>query len=471
MRWKPDPYQLRCARFVVNRACAGLFLDPGMRKTSITLASFSALLRKKLVTRALIIAPMRVAQSVWPREVAKWDEFNHLKLVVLRGSKRDELLASDHDIAVVNPELLPWFFEATEKLRRRGRWPYDFLVIDESLMFKHTRTKRFKLLKPHLHRFGRRVILTGEPAPNGLIDLFGQAYVLDQGRSLGRFITHYRSEFFDSTGFGGFTWVPKKGASRKIYHRLKDLVIRLDAKDYLKLPPLVTNNVWVDLPDEARAKYEQLEATFITTLNDRVVMAPSAGTLGMKLRQIANGGLYTSTAERGADREWAKLHDAKTEAVVELVAELNGKPALVAYEFEHDLARLRAAFPDAPHLGGGVTAKEQARIEDAWNAGVIPVLFAQPASVRWGLNLQGTAAAVIFHSLPWDLDHYKQLVRRVWRSGQKARVVVHRIAARETYDIAVLAALKRKDATQRDLLRAFRDYSRGVLRGLDRSVV
>lgn len=466
MKWNPAKYQLKCARFAVERACAGLLLDPGLRKTSITLAAYVALRRRKLVDRVLVIAPLRVAYGVWPAEVAKWDEFSHLRVAVLHGSRRDAALATDHDVAVINPEGLPWFFAATAKARRSRRWRYDMLVIDESTMFKHTRTRRFQLLRPHLHRFGRRMILTGEPAPNGLLDLFGQAFVLDQGRSLGRFISHYRAEFFDRTGFGGFSWLPKRGASKAIYHRLKDLVIRLDAKDYIKLPPLVTNNVWVDLPDAARRTYDQFEATFVTTIDDRLMLAPSAGALGVKLRQIANGGLYTDTAERGVKRRWAKLHDAKTEAVVELVAELNGKPALIAYEFEHDLERLLKAFPNAPHLGGGVGRARQLEIERAWNAGELPVFLGQVATIAKGLNLQGTAAAVIFHSLPWDLENYKQLIRRVWRSGQTARVVVHHIAARGTRDEAVLAALKSKDRNQRSLLEAFRVYSRGVLRSL-----
>lgn len=465
MKYDPHPYQRKAIKFMIERACAGLFLDPGLGKTSITLAAFKLLKSQNMVDRALVIAPLRPARSVWPGEKDKWEDFNHLKVNVLHGSDKLDLFAQEADVDVINPEGLPWLFETTKKTRD---WPWQMLVIDESTRFKHTSTQRFKELKPHLGRFRRRYILTGSPAPNGLLDLFGQIYLLDQGNALGRFITHYRMSFFDSTGYGGYTWVPKDDAESRIYKKLGPLVLRMDATDHLDLPPLIYNKVEVDLPPDARKAYDTMDELLIAAINDETVTAANLAAASIKCRQIANGGIYldslgTDFARRRAvarSRRWRNIHDSKTEAVAELVEELNGKPALIAYEFQHDLERLRAALgKDVPHLGGGVSAVQQAKIEKAWNAGELPILLAQPQSVAHGLNLQGVGAAVIWHSLTWDLENYEQLIRRIWRQGQRDRVVVHHVVARDTVDAAIMGALRSKDRTQRALLGALKSYA------------
>ena len=448
--YTPHEYQRRAIQFMIQQGSAGLFLDPGLGKTSITLAAFKILKARGLVKRMLVVAPLRPALSVWPGELRKWDDFGGLTMNVLHGPDKLEKLNQEADIDVINHEGLEWLFlQASVK----KEWPWQVLVADESTRFKHTNTKRFKLLKPWLPRFRRRYALTGTPAPNGLMDLFGQSYILDLGGALGRYITHFRNSYFDRTGFGGFEWRLRPGAEKQIYEKLKPLVLRLAAEDYLKLPPLVTNDVFVELPPEARKAYDQMEALLITEVKGKVVTAANAAAATGKCRQIANGGSYLGDGAR-----WTNIHDAKTEAVQEIVEELSGKPVLVAYEFRHDLERLQAVFPEAPHLGGGVTPRTQAEVERAWNAGELPVLFAQPQSVAHGLNLQGVGAAVVLHSLPWDLELLDQLVRRVWRQGQRERVVVHRIIARKTVDEAVVRTLAGKDRTQRALLGALRSY-------------
>jgi SNF2 family DNA or RNA helicase len=305
---------------------------------------------------------------------------------------------------------------------------------------------KFKLLKKVLSKFRRRYIMTGSPAPNGLLDLFGQIYILDMGHSLEPFITRYRRKFFDSVGFGGYTYIPKEGAAERIQEKIRPLVIRMAAQDYLTLPPLITNDVIVDLPPAALSIYKQMETQLIAELQNETVVAQSVGVATMKCRQIANGGIFKE------DHSYVQLHNAKTEAVQDLIAELGGKSALVAYEFQHDLSRLQAVFPDAPHLGGGVTARKQRQIEVQWNSGCLPVLLAQPQSVAHGLNLQGVGAAVIFHSLTWNLEDYEQLIRRIWRQGQRERVVVHNVIGRSTIDRAIIAAIRGKDRTQQSLL-------------------
>lgn len=450
MNYNPHEYQKDGIKFLLQYACAGLLLDPGLGKTSITFAAFRILRKAGLVKKMLVVAPLRPAHSVWPREAQKWDEFRDIRVCVLHGPDKDHKLRAPYDVFVINPEGLSWLFEEL-----RGKpFPFDMLVVDESTKFKHTDTKRFKCLRPHLNSFKRRVILTGSFAPNGLLDIFGQVFIMDLGNSLGRFITHYRNTYFNTTGFGGYTYVPKQGAAEAIYAKIAPLTMRMAAKDYLQLPELLFNTILIDLPPLARKVYDQMEELMLAELDGETIVAANAAVATAKCRQIANGGIYS-----GDLHESQNIHSAKTDAVVDLVEELGGKPALIAYEFKHDLERLQAAFPGAPHLGGGVTAKKQREVEDAWNAGNIQVLLAQPQSVAHGLNLQGVGAAVVFHSLTYNLEEYEQLIRRVWRQGQKERVMVHHIVARDTVDQAILKAIARKDHTQQSLLSALREYA------------
>lgn len=450
--WKPHDYQKRGIRFLIENACAGLFWDPGMGKTTTMLAAFKLLRSKGWAKRMLVITPLRPAWSVWPGEARKWTEFNGLSVRVLHGVDKSWANVFNSDINVINPEGLPWLLGGIN-----GEWPWDILVVDESTKFKHTNTQRFRVLKPHLEKFKRRYILTGHPAPNGLLDLFGQVFILDLGHALGRFITHYRTTYFNQSGFGGFFWSPKPDAERKIYKRLAPLVLRLEAKDHLELPPLLFNRVEVELPERARKAYREMEALLITELASGKVIAANAAAASGKCRQIANGGLYGAD---GLERTVHHVHDAKLDATEEIVEELQGTPALIAYEFNHDLERLQKRFPGAPHIGGGVPVKRFREIEAEWNAGKLPVLLVQPQSAAWGLNLQGTRGHIIMHSETWDLDARDQLIERVWRQGQEAGVTVHDIVAKDTVDEVIMMMLKKKDKVQRNLLDALKEYGR-----------
>ena len=453
--WTPHAYQKAAVKFCVGQGAAGLFLDPGLGKTSIMLATYKVLRKMGMAKRMLIIAPLRPAQMTWPDEIRKWADFNGLSYRVLHGQERE---MDDSDIHIINPEGLEWLFAPWHRLAKGKAppWPWDMLVVDESTRFKHSNTKRFKLLVPHLHRFRRRYILTGSPAPNGLMDLFGQIQLLDGGAALGQYITHFRNSYFNPTGYGGYHWVIKEGAAELIYEKLKPLVMRLSAEDYLDLPPLIMNTVKVTLPPAARKAYTTMEDLLIAQLKDDTVVAANTVAATGKCRQIANGGIYHEGGE-----EWTDIHEAKVEAVSEIVEELGGKPVLIAYEFAHDLSRLQRAFPGAPHIGGGVAASRFAAIQHGWNRGDIPVLLAQPQSVAHGLNLQGTAATIIWHSLTWNLEDYEQFIRRVWRQGQKEKVIVHHIVAENTIDEVVLDRIQSKDRTQKALLTALKTYVKG----------
>lgn len=485
--------------FLLDHPCAGVFLDPGLRKTSITLGAIKLLKQEGVLNKVLIIAPIRVCYSVWPREIKKWLDFEHLTVEILHGDKKEEALKRDADVYLINPEGLPWLLGARkEKLMSKNRrkipynpelegqpgivtrtvWKYDLkrfkaagfdtLVIDEVSKFKHSTSDRFAHLKQVLGTFDRRWCLTGSPAPNGLIDLFGVMYTIDLGYSLGAFITHYRNSYFMQTGWGGYEWVPQMGAEERIYERIAPFVFRLDAEDYIQLPKLVENIIQVELPPEARKIYDELEDEFISQLEDgTVVTAVNAGAASVKCRQVANGGLFLNQevdeeGRKQGKREWKDIHFAKVEATRDLVDELCGSPAIITYDFQHDLARLLKEFgKDSAVIGGGISAKKSDKIVEDWNAGKLPWLFGHPAAMAHGLNAQeGNAQHIILHSLTYDFELHDQLVRRLRRSGNKStHVFVHLLVCKDTVDEAIVLALRKKDRTQGALLDALREYS------------
>lgn len=487
--WKPHAYQKKAVKWLLEHAGAGLFLDPGLGKTSITLAALSLLKKQKLSGISLVIAPLRVCHSVWPAEAEKWTDFNHLRIGVLHGKDKEQVLEDAiendaYDVLCINPEGLEWLFGVTKRRGRnnkvqvevdKARMRYLFgpgaitdLVVDESTKFKHSSSVRFKILKEALDKFRRRWILTGTPSPNGLLDLFGQVYIVDMGAALSPYITHYKATFFNPTGYGGYTFVPKKDSEKLIYEKLKKMVLRLSAADYLELPELVDNIIKFDLPEKARALYDTMEEHMVAEVEGRTVSALNAAAAMTKCAQIANGGIYkqkdplVSTARQRGPNSWDLVHEGKDEIVADLVEEISGQPVLIAYEFEHDLERLLKVFgKDTPYIGGGVSAKKSKQIEDAWNRGEIPVLLGHPASMGHGLNLQNAGNHVVWYGLTYDYELYDQFIRRVLRQGSKhKRVFVHHIIARDTVDEAKLYSLRRKKKGQNALLDALRVYVR-----------
>ena len=479
--WQPHAYQKKAVKFLLEHAASALFLDPGLGKTSITLAAIKLLKQKKILDKVLLVAPLRVCYSVWPREVEKWKDFENLKVVVLHGPNKDEMLKQEADVYVINPEGLDWLLQAKKTkvvspktgkvttkidvdLRRWKSLGFDTLCIDELSKFKHTTTNRFKALKLVLNTFRRRWGLTGSPASNGLMDLFGQCYILDQGRTLGPYITHYRMKYFNPS-HDGFSWVLREGADEEIYDRIRPLALRMAANDYLDMPALIENNIKVDLPADVRRVYDQLEEDLIAKLNDKVVVASTAAAASIKCRQVANGGLYLDPEVQAlvklpkSKREWANLHYEKIDALADLIDELQGSPILVAYDFEHDLDRLRERLgQDVPYIGGGVSAKRSAELERDWNAGKLPVLLGHPQAMGHGLNLQEVGHHVCWHSMTWDYELYDQFIRRVLRQGNKSKkVFVHHLMARGTIDEVMLTALKSKRKGQNALFEALKN--------------
>ena len=473
--WKPLNLQLKAINFCIERGGAGVFADPGTGKTTVMASVFQILRDAGLVERMLVIAPLQPCFNVWSKshddsDFVKWKEFEDLRISLIHGKKKDQAFEEDADIYVMNPEGLEYFVETKVHVHKNGsrrefklkpgfkkNWKFDMLVVDECTDFKHSNTLRSKRLNVLLNLFSRRYILTGSPAANGLMDLFGQIYIVDGGRSLGQYITHYRRRFFEPDG--QYNWRIQKGAEEKIYEAISDAVIRIDAEDELELPPKILRNIKFDLPTKARKTYEEMEEDFILELEQGSVTAVNAASASSKLRQIANGGVYLDPTGPEEKRRAEDIHQAKIEATLDLLSELNGKPTLVAYEFNHDLARLKKALgKDTPHLGSGVSQKQSQQIQRDWNAGRIPYLLCQPQSMSRGLNLQGSGRAVIWHSITWNYEHYDQFIRRIWRTGQKERVFIYHLIARKTIDEAIMKTLGKKARVQNALLKALKEY-------------
>lgn len=445
---------------MIQQSAAGLVLDPGLGKTSCTLAAFKLLKSQGFVDWMLVVAPLKPLYETWPGEIKKWSNFRHLTHTLLHGPKKDKELRAKCNIYLINPEGLNWLFDDKNKLYAKlFAHGNGMLVIDESTKFKDTTTKRFKVVKPLLPKFRRRYILTGTFTPNGLEDVFGQIYVLDQGNALGRYITHFRAKYFYQPNpvFEKYRYEAYPDAFDRVTEKISPLCLQLNAEDYLEMPKLITVPDerairYVELPEDAWDKYRAMEDDFISNVGEEFVVASNAAVAGMKCRQIANGAIYTN-----ADHDYTVIHDAKIDALEELIEELQGAPLLILYEFVHDIERIRKRWPNIPVIGSGVSAKKVSQYVRDFNDGKIPYLAGHPASMGHGLNMQGSCRHVCWFGIPWNFEHYDQAIRRVYRQGQKSKTVfVYHIVAKDTLDEKVLGVLGRKERDMRDLYKALK---------------
>ena len=412
------------------------------------------------VSRVLVIAPLRVADATWAAEIDKWDHLKHLTVTKVLGSAQERLraLQQDTDIYVINRENVQWLLEQfgkyKDKIRKTGftftrPWPYDMVVIDELSSFKSPKSVRFKMLKKVLPYVDRIVGLTGTPAPNGLLDLWPQVYLLDEGERLGSTMTEYRDRYFQSSGYIknqgrliATDFVPKPGAEDKIYDRLSDICVSMKAEDWLDMPDRIDNMVEIKLTEDLRAKYKELQREFILEIQDQVIDAVTAAALMGKLQQFNQGAIYTESG-------WTKVHDLKLEALDELIEEANGNPVLVFYWFKHDRERLLERYKQAKELNS-----EKDII--AWNQGKTKLLLAHPASAGHGLNLQAGGNIIVWFGLTWSLELYQQANARLHRQGQKESVIIHHLIMKDTVDEDIMNVLDSKADGQNDLMTAVR---------------
>jgi SNF2 family DNA or RNA helicase len=452
VKFKPHNYQKKAIKFMLQNPAAALLLEPGLGKTVSVLSALDILKEQGIVKKTLVVSTIRIIYSVWPKEIKKWS-FDFSTSIV-HGDHKLKALKADADIYLINFDGLLWLQNQPKKLLEK----FDVLVLDESSKVKNFKTLRFKAVKKLLNYFDRRYILTGTPTPKSLMDLFSQIYVLDQGEALGRYITAYRNEFFYPYGFKGYQYALQDGADKKIYKKIKPLVVRFD-ESFLNLPKKTDNFIEIELPDDVMSRYREMEEEFVMELKEGHVLASTAAVKTQKLRQIVNGHIKDNYGDTHF------IHEAKIEALSDLIEELQGSPLLVGYEFKADLKMLMDAFPyitvggqriKSRYVGGGVKPKDALKIEDEWNAGKLPLLFGQISSVAHGLNLQDAGHHAAFYSLTWNLEDYLQLIKRIWRQGQKKQVIIHHLMVKDSVDYDVKAVLDEKNMTQTALLNALK---------------
>lgn len=469
----PHNYQLIAIAATIRKRFLALFLDPGLGKTVIILRAYITLKKQKKTVGMLVIAPLRVVYSVWPKEPRKWSFSRHLKVRILHGHNRLWQLSQPADIYVINPEGLDWLF--TIALKGKRKFPFDMLVVDESSRFKNPASTRLAILYKKLLKYRRRYILNGTPAPRGYIDLFGQFLIVDRGVALGRYITHFRTDYLDSD-YMKYNWFVRDDEhAKKIQRKIAPISLVMEAKDHLDLPPLSFPIRKITLPPKAMQHYREAEHDLFT----RVLVDPEKiVTLELKniavatgmCRQLTAGAFYEPlTLEERENRPSSKnrvfheLHDAKIESLLDLIDELQGKPLLIAYEFHHSYTRITAAIKKrfkiiAPAINSDTKPKDGVKIEDAWNAGKLRVLLGHSASVQYGLNLQESGDDIVWFDLTWSLDRFIQYLRRIHRQGKDKAVRVHQIVAEGTIEKLMLRRLKDRHIVELDLKAGLRHY-------------
>ena len=441
MRYEPHFYQTYVKEFILSHKEAAIFLDCGLGKTVVTLTALEELLHDFFeIGKVLVIAPLRVARDTWPSEIAKWEHTKNIRASVVMGSakERTAALLKPAEVYIINRENVKWLIEESNM-----PMDFDMIVIDELSSFKSYQAKRFRALMKLRPSVKRIVGLTGTPSANGLMDLWAEFRLLDMGKRLGRFISHYRDAYFLPDKRNQqmvFSYKLREGAEDAIYRRIEDITVSMRAREYLKMPALVSNIVPVALDARERKLYDDMKRDMVIAVENEEVDAVSAAALSNKLLQMANGAVYT---EEG---KVVRLHNRKLDALEDLAESANGKSVLIAYWYKHDLERIQSRL----------SVREIRSSEDieAWNAGKILLGVIHPASAGHGLNLQFGGSTLVWFGLTWSLELYQQTNARLYRQGQKDTVIIHHLVAAGTMDEKVMQALERKDKTQATLIDA-----------------
>lgn len=445
-------YQVRGISHIIENECAALFLDCGMGKSATTLTAIKELIDGCVISNVLIIAPKRVAEVTWKDEIANWEHLKGLTISVIAGTANQRRMAmqADADIYAVSRDNICWLVQEYGGMRL----PYDMIVIDELTSFKNHASKRFKALRK-VRKFIHRVVgLTGTPSPNGLIDLWAQMYLIDEGKRLGKSIGRYRDEFFTAGSRNGdviYSYIPKSPAEeteQKISNRISDICLSMKAEDYLKMPDKVSIYDYVELPPKAMEAYRTFEREQVLELinSGEPLTAATAAALSNKLQQMAGGQVYVS------DRKVIDVHDEKIEKLKEIVEASNGEPVLVAYAFKHEQARIMEALKEFKPR-----KLETARDIADWNEGKVPLMVAHPASVGHGINIQKGGHILVWFGNTWSLELYQQFNARLYRQGQMKPVMIHHIVTKGTVDEKIIRSLGGKKDTQDGLMNCIKE--------------
>lgn len=446
MTYKPYDYQRTAMQWIVDKPKCGLFLDMGLGKTVSTLTAIQQLIDDCEVSRVLVVAPKKVAETTWSTEAQKWEHLHDLKVVKVLGTEKQRCLALSQkaDVYVTGRDNFVWLVG-----KYGGRLPFDTLVIDELTSFKSAKSERFKAMRIALPSVHRVIGLTGTPAPNGLIDLWAQMYCLDQGERLGRSVTKYREAYFETHRWNNIVvrCDVKKGCEEIIRNKIADICLSMQAKDYLQLPDLITHTATVELTPKVREAYERFEREKVLEFKTEHgqepanVLAQSAAGLMNKLAQFANGAVYDDSMQVH------EVHSEKLDRLAEIVEAANGNSVLVFYQYKHDVTRIAAKLN-----GYRVRAYQGEKDLNDWNAGQIDVLLAHPASTAYGLNMQQGGHYIVWFGTGWNLEHYQQANARLHRQGQQHPVQVYKLICAGTVDEKASAALEGKKGVQQSLL-------------------
>ncbi|MGO4786993.1 DEAD/DEAH box helicase [Paenibacillus sp. 2KB_20] len=447
MKFKPHQYQEYATQRILDTPFIALLLEMGLGKTVSTLTAMDLLLNDYFEAgRVLVIAPLRVADDTWAREIEKWDHLRHLRISKVLGSAavRRKALKAEADIYVINRENVEWLVS-----EYGSQWPFDTVVIDELSSFKNPQAKRFKALRRVRPMMKRVIGLTGTPAPNSLMDLWAPMYLIDQGERLGKTITGYRDRYFTPGSRSGhvvYEWKAKQEAEERVYEAISDIAVSMKAEDWLELPERIDRTIQISLSPKARELYKKLEKELLLPFLDADVVANTAAVLSNKLLQMASGAVYDE------DKGVKLIHEAKLDALEDVIEAANGKPVMVFYNFKHSLSRIQERFPQARILRKGKDGNEDIR---AWNNDEIPLVLLHPKSAGHGLNLQDSSCrTVVWFDQIWSLEEDQQANARVHRQGVRHNIVVIRLVAEGTMDEDAVAALERKAAGQDALMEA-----------------
>lgn len=439
-----------------------IFLGTGLGKTIIALTIIDQLLKRDLIEAALIVTTKKAMYNTWRQEAKIWKHTQYLKCNIIHGDifrgsanyvKRLQLF-DKAQVYLINYEGLPWLSETLNRSCHNRLLPFQAIFYDESTKMKHSTTQRFKKFKPHMKRFEYRYPMTGTPSPNGPMDLYGQVYTMDLGESLGTTLTSFRNRFFISIPMGSFSeYRPMRGATEAIAKRISKRTINLRKEDYLNLPTVTYNKMMIDLPNKLRKQYDELEEQFFIDIEDTEIDIFSAAGLSMKLRQFLQGKMYSGYDK---ERQTHFIHDEKLQIVSEMMEGIGN--CLIAYNFQFERDDLLSVFKNAKAIDGRTTDEQASDYIKQWNLGQLKILLYNPASDPHGLNLQKGGHNILWYSLTWNLEHYIQLIDRLWRQGQKHKVFVHHPLFRDTIDEVVYQALTTKGANQKTLLNLLKEY-------------
>lgn len=456
-------YQRACVEHIITHPFCGVFVDMGLGKTISTLTAINYLMFDYCeVNSVLVIAPKRVAESVWQEEAEKWEHTRHLRFSKIIGSAKQRISAvmeTKADIYIISRDNVAWLCA----LYGGGKLPFDMVVIDELSSFKSYKSERFKALRGARPYLKRLVGLTGTPAPNGLIDLWPQIYLMDRGERLEKTISRYREKYFrpgQTNGHAVYSYDLMSDSEYLIHKKIEDICISMKANDYLEMPERTDNYIKLKMPEQIKKQYDDFEKNKVLDLfkpeqeyldnADKWVDKPveinavNAAALSNKLLQFANGAVYGSDE---AVRKVYPVHDIKLEALKEIIEDANGQSVLVAWTFQFDRDRIMDYLKKYKPR----ELKTNKDIED-WNAGKIQVMLAHPASAGHGLNLQAGGNLIVWFGQTWSLELYQQFNARLYRQGQKNHVIINHLILQGTHDEDVIRALKNKDKKQNALM-------------------